>query len=173
MNAAAEHTIDVYGITQDSIVDGPGLRFAIFVQGCAHNCPGCHNPESHPYGTGRKYGVKKLLDMVEGNPLVRGVTISGGEPFDQAQACGELASMLKAHGYDVWVYTGYLFEELLDRSDNDQVTKVFLDNIDVLIDGPFLETQRSYDLKWRGSSNQRILDISASLACGKAVSFLE
>ena len=162
-------TIDVFGIADDSIVDGPGLRFALFVQGCSHGCPGCHNPDSHPHGQGTKRTVDELYERIVANRLVRGVTISGGEPFEQAGPCGELASRLKDAGYDVWAYSGYLIEDLMDRALTDPSTERLLGSIDVLVDGPFVESQRSFDLRWRGSRNQRVLDVPASLASGQPV----
>ena len=156
--------LDVFGIAQDSIVDGPGLRFAIFVQGCANGCPGCHNPESHQYGCGTKYTVDDLVAMIERNPLVKGVTISGGEPFDQPEACAELAARLRADGYDIWVYTGYLLDDLLTRAQTDEAAKRLLENTNTLVDGPYIEDLASYDLKWRGSSNQRIIENPMPLA---------
>ena len=151
-------TLDVYGIAQDSIVDGPGLRFAIFVQGCSHGCPGCHNPESHPYGCGTGYTVSKIVDTIKRNPLIKGVTISGGEPFDQAEGCAVLAARLRAEGYDVWIYTGYLLEDLKERAKSDAPTRMLLENANTLVDGPYIEDLQSYELKWRGSSNQRIIE---------------
>ena len=165
--------INVYGLAKNSIVDGPGLRFAIFVQGCSHNCKNCHNPNSHPYSGGTEYTIDSLIAMIKSDPLVSGVTLSGGEPFDQAYACGELAYRLKNEGYNIWTYTGYLFEDLCAASDSsskdkDGVRKL-LQNTDVLIDGPFVSDLNSYSLKWKGSSNQRILDVPASIAADSPV----
>lgn len=161
-------TLRVFGIAQDSIVDGPGLRFVIFVQGCSHNCPGCHNPESHsPFG-GQAYTVEALYDMVRANGLIRAVTLSGGEPFEQPEPCASLASKLKADGYNIWVYSGYTFERLLEMSKDNAAIEKLMSNTDVLVDGPFIESQHSYDLKWRGSANQRIIDVPASLKSQEA-----
>lgn len=157
--------LDIYGIVPDSIVDGPGLRYSIFVQGCSHNCPGCHNPESHAYGCGQKRTVDELLAEIENNKLVEGVTLSGGEPFDQAEASAELARALKAQGYSVWAYSGYLFDKLV----TDPERRALLETIDVLVDGPFVQSLQSYELDWRGSSNQRIIDVPKSLAAGEVV----
>lgn len=156
-------TLQVFGIAQDSIVDGPGLRFTIFVQGCSHNCPGCHNPESHSPNGGQTYTTDELYDMIRANGLVHAVTLSGGEPFEQPAACAELARRLKADDYNIWAYSGYTFEVLQKKAEADSAIESFISNIDVLVDGPFVESLHSYDLKWRGSSNQRIIDVPASL----------
>ena len=110
-----QQTINIAGIMEDSIVDGPGLRTAIFAQGCPRRCEGCHNPESWAFGTGTDMTVQDLFWRVKKNPLVRGVTFSGGEPFSQAEPFTELAKLLKANGYEVASYTGYTFEELLEN----------------------------------------------------------
>lgn len=162
-----EATINVAGIVEDSIVDGPGLRTAIFAQGCPHRCPGCHNPESHAFGAGTDMTVREVFWRVKKNPLTRGVTFSGGEPFSQAGPFAELAQMLKANGYEVASYTGYSFEELLESGTREQ--KALLSAIDILVDGPFLLERRSLELRFRGSDNQRILDVPQSLAAGRAV----
>ena len=154
--------IRLYGCVQDSIVDGPGLRYSVFVQGCTHACPGCHNPESQPHSGGEVREVAEVLADIRKNPLVHSVTLSGGEPLQQAEACAELASALKAEGYDIWTYTGYLYEDLLAHGD--EHARKLLENTDVLVDGPFVEDLRSLDIKWRGSSNQRLIDVPASLA---------
>ncbi len=159
--------IRTFGVAQDSIVDGPGLRYSVFVQGCKHACPGCHNPESHDPNGGEVHNVDEIVADIKANPLIHDVTISGGEPFDQPEACAELAHELKSAEYGVWAYTGYLFEDLLKR--NDPATNDFLSNIDVLVDGPFVESKRSLELTWKGSSNQRVIDVPASLCAGSVV----
>lgn len=106
-------TICLYGAVPDSIVDGPGLRYAVFVQGCSHGCPGCHNPDSQPVEGGTVTTVEAVLADIRANSLVHDVTLSGGEPFEQAAACAVLARQLKAEGYGIWTYTGYLYEDLL------------------------------------------------------------
>lgn len=161
------HFLNLYGSVSDSIVDGPGLRYSVFVQGCTHNCPGCHNPESQPKTGGTVTAIEDILADIRANKLISGVTLSGGEPFEQAEACAELASQLKAEGYSVWAYTGYLYEDLLGSEDA-AVAKL-LDNIDVLVDGPFVEAKKSLTLEWKGSSNQRVIDIPATREAGKVV----
>ena len=156
----------VYGIESESIVDGPGLRYAIFVQGCTHHCPGCHNPESQPAEGGTVYDVQAIFDDIRSMRLIRRVTFSGGEPFEQPEALAELAKMLKGAGYELWSYTGYLYEDLLRRdpqTPEGAATRELLANVDVLVDGPFVLALRSLELQWRGSSNQRLIDVQASL----------
>ena len=160
--------LDLFGMVNDSIVDGPGLRFAVFVQGCPHNCPGCHNPDSHTFGTGTKTEISDILARIEGNPLLDGVTFSGGEPFCQAQELAVLGKKVKEMGLNLISYTGYTFEYLYAHRDENGIGEL-LDVLDFLIDGPFIEAQRSLELRFRGSANQRILDVPASLAAGKAV----
>lgn len=149
----------LYGAVPDSIVDGPGLRYAVFFQGCSHSCPGCHNPESQPFDVGMETTVDAVFEDIVSNELVHDVTLTGGDPFDQAAAAAELASRLLAAGYGVWAYTGYLYEDLLARGTDDQLR--LLDFVDVLVDGPFVESLKSYALDWRGSSNQRLIDLAA------------
>lgn len=161
-------TVHVFGIAQDSIVDGPGLRFTVFVQGCSHRCPGCHNPESHSPSGGQEYTVDALYDMIRANGLVHAVTLSGGEPFEQPEPCAELARRLKAGGYNIWAYSGYTFERLMGMAQEAPSIAELLQNVDVLVDGPFIQEQHSYNLKWRGSENQRIIDVPTSLESGSA-----
>ena len=158
--------LDLSGIVSDSIVDGPGIRTTIFSQGCPHHCPGCHNPETWDFGCGTPMEEETILEIVRNNPLCRGVTFSGGEPFAQSEGFAKLAGLLKENGYEVASYTGYTFEELLEGS---QEQKMLLGSIDILIDGPFLLEEKSLEIAFRGSRNQRILDVPKSLAAGKAV----
>ena len=158
--------LDLSGIVSDSIVDGPGIRTTIFCQGCPHHCPGCHNPETWDFGCGTQVPVEDLVDVVRSNPLCRGVTFSGGEPFAQAAGFAKLAKLLKEKGYEVASYSGYTFEELLEGSEEQ---KALLAAIDILIDGPFLLEEKSLEIPFRGSKNQRILDVPKSLAAGHAV----
>ena len=159
--------LDLSGIVSDSIVDGPGIRTTIFSQGCPHHCPGCHNPETWAFGKGTDMEVERLVEIVKENPLCRGVTFSGGEPFAQAEAYARLASLLKEAGYEVASYSGYTFEQLLSGT---PAQKKLLSSIDVLIDGPFIQAEKSLEVPFRGSKNQRILDVPRSLASGQAVS---
>ena len=158
--------LDLSGIVSDSIVDGPGIRTTIFSQGCPHHCPGCHNPETWEFGCGTPMEEERLVEIVKANPLCRGVTFSGGEPFAQAEGFAKLAELLKSEGYEVASYSGYTFETLLRGT---PAQRKLLETIDILIDGPFLLAEKSLEVPFRGSKNQRILDVPASLAAGKAV----
>lgn len=161
--------IRLYGTAPDSIVDGPGLRYAVFVQGCTHGCPGCHNPDSQPAEGGTLTPINDVLADIRANKLITGVTLSGGEPFEQPAACAVIARTLSDEGYDVWAYSGYLYEDLLARAQSDAAVAALLDAVHVLVDGPFVEAKKSYTLKWRGSSNQRLIDVPASRAAGTVV----
>lgn len=158
--------LNLSGIVGDSIVDGPGIRTTIFSQGCPHHCEGCHNPETWDFGCGTDMDEETLVEIIKSNPLCRGVTFSGGEPFAQAAGFARLARLLKEKGYEVASYSGYTFEDLLEGSPEQQE---LLRTIDVLIDGPFRMEERSLELVFRGSRNQRILDVPKSLAAGVAV----
>lgn len=162
-------TIRIYGIVDESIVDGPGLRTAIFVQGCSHNCPGCHNPESHAPSGGEEMSIASIVERIRGNKLIRNVTLSGGEPFEQPHASATLAQALKAEGYGVWSFSGYLFEDLQKKAAQDADIAALLEAIDVLVDGPFVQSLRSIELDWRGSSNQRVIDMEKTRAAGAIV----
>jgi len=151
---------------QDSIVDGKGLRFALFTQGCPHHCPGCHNPQTHDFDGGKEISVEELVDIILQNPLTDGVTFTGGEPFAQAADCAAIARAVREKGLNVWAYSGWTFEQLLSGTPEQ---REFLELCDVLIDGPFVLAQRSLTLKWRGSRNQRVLDVPRSLAEGRAI----
>lgn len=158
--------LNLADIVSDSIVDGPGIRTTVFCQGCPHHCRGCHNAETWEFGTGTDMEEAEVLAVIKRNPLCRGVTFSGGEPFAQAAAFSRLGRMLKENGYEVAAYSGYTFEELLSGT---QEQKELLAVIDVLIDGPFVLEERSLELNFRGSRNQRILNVPQSLKAGKAV----
>ncbi len=154
------------GVVNDSIVDGPGLRLAVFAQGCPHHCPECHNPQSHDFEGGDWGDTAEILRIAEDNCLLDGITLTGGEPFCQPEACAELARGAHELGLNVWVYTGYLFENLLNGTD---AQRELLKNADVLVDGPFLIAQKSMDVRFRGSKNQRLIDVQKSLNAGHAV----
>ena len=154
----------IFGLQQDSIVDGPGFRFACFVQGCPHGCPGCHNPDSHDPAGGQEMSVEEVARQLLKNPLTDGLTLSGGEPFAQAEDCLALAKIAHGHGLNVWSYSGWTFEYLRDRGTPEQ--KALLAELDVLVDGPFLLSERTLALPWRGSRNQRVVDVRRSLETG-------
>lgn len=168
-------SIQIAGIVRDSIVDGPGLRMTIFVQGCQHHCEGCHNPKTHDPNGGKKWRLGDLsLEITKEhrkNPLFSGLTISGGEPFDQAKACYHLINVAHMYNVDVWVYTGYTYEEL--RKSTNKYVAAMLVSTDVLVDGPFDISKKSLELKYRGSSNQRLIDVKKSIDAGKVVLWKE
>ena len=147
------------GIVEESIVDGPGLRYVLFTQGCPHHCKGCHNPQTHDFEGGFPFTAEAALAQIAENPLLAGVTLSGGEPFEQARALCAVAEGVQAMRKNVMAYTGYTFEALLAR--NDYWTNRLLELTDVLVDGPYVESLRDLELQFRGSSNQRLLDRAA------------
>jgi anaerobic ribonucleoside-triphosphate reductase activating protein len=157
----------IAGTVQDSIVDGPGLRFSLFTQGCPHNCEGCHNPATHDPNGGKEMSTEEIIKTMLSNPLTDGLTLSGGDPFFQPEPCAEVAEAAKAHGLNVWAYSGWTFEQLLE--DPRPAVRRLLESVDVLVDGRFVLAQRSLAIKWRGSANQRLIDVPKSLAEGKAV----
>ena len=165
--------IRIAGTVNDSIVDGDGIRFVVFVQGCIHNCDGCHNPQTHDFSGGFETDTDSLLEKILANPLLDGVTFSGGEPFCQPLPLYELGKKVKENGLNLVCYTGFTFEELLEISKQDEDVKNLLGICDVLIDGPFIMSKKNLLLKFRGSENQRILDVKKSLAEGKAVALEE
>ncbi|MEG1397207.1 MAG: anaerobic ribonucleoside-triphosphate reductase activating protein [Raoultibacter sp.] len=168
MQTSQPLSLRLFGTAEDSIVDGPGLRYSVFTQGCSHGCAGCHNPESQPACGGFAMSVDALLEQIGANKLTRAVTLSGGEPFDQCAGCLALARALKERGYNVWIYSGYLFEDLL-AGNPDPLAPEILRICDVLVDGPYLEALNSYELMWRGSSNQRVIDLPKSLSSDTVV----
>ncbi|MDF2501050.1 MAG: pflA 3 [Anaerosporomusa subterranea] len=161
----------IAGITRESVVDGPGMRFVIFTQGCPHNCPGCHNPETHDPTGGKLMDSTEIINMIEQAHLIRGVTFSGGEPFLQANALAEIAIAARRHGLDIVTYTGFLFEKLLERAATDTKVLALLTNTDILIDGPYKKEERDLRLAFRGSCNQRLIDVPKSLTAGRAITW--
>lgn len=159
----------VAGIVQDSIVDGPGFRFTLFTQGCPHGCKGCHNPQTHDYNGGTEMTTEEIVKKLLSNPLTDGITFSGGEPFEQAAACAEVAAAAREHGLNVWAYSGYTFEKLIEKSQTDEGIKRLLSLTDVVVDGPFILEEKSYNVPWRGSKNQRLINVPESLKTGKTV----
>lgn len=153
----------VFGLVNDSIVDGPGIRYVIFVQGCFHNCEGCHNPESHDPDGGHDEDVEGILKNIEKNPLLDGVTFSGGEPFLHAGILCHIADRVHEMGLDVMCYTGFTIEELLAGANEENKWRELLERVDILVDGPFILSQRSVELNFKGSKNQRIIDVSKTL----------
>ncbi len=161
--------IKLAGLVADSIVDGPGFRFTVFTQGCPHHCEGCHNPDTHDFNGGRYADCDKIIEKIKENKLTAGVTFSGGEPFCQPMPCAYMAEKLKASGYHLMAFTGYTFEKLLEMSKEDENVKKFLNLLDVIIDGKFILAQRSLELRYKGSKNQRTIDVKESIKQGRAV----
>lgn len=147
------------GIVPESYTDGTGIRFAIFTQGCAHNCPGCHNPETHEFNAGTVVSIDKLMNMIKENPMLDGITLSGGDPLYQVEAACEIAKRAQEMGLNVWCYTGFKYEDIMKS----KKMSIILPYIDVLVDGEFIKACRDLSLPFRGSSNQRIIDIKESL----------
>lgn len=160
--------VRIAGVAVESVVDGPGLRSTVFFQGCPHACPGCHNPETWDPGGGKEIDLTELLGLLKLNPLISGVTFSGGEPFSQAIPAARLGSYLKTLGLNLWVYTGYTWDFLVKNS-NDRGFKELLDSADVVVDGPFLNEARTFGLPFRGSSNQRLIKVRESIDSGKII----
>ena len=160
--------IRIAGTVSESIVDGPGFRYTVFVQGCPHNCPGCHNPQTHDLNAGKLVDTDELFNECIEDPLNKGVTFSGGEPFLQAAALYELGKRFKERGMSLWCYSGWTWEELQARGE--EVQKL-LSITDVLVDGNFIEERRTLSLQFRGSDNQRLVDVQASIIKGAVVEY--
>ena len=158
------------GTVPDSIVDGPGLRFVVFTQGCPHHCPGCHNSATwNPEGGYTTSAAEVLEEIRRRRDWLDGVTLSGGEPFRQAGALAELARECRALGLPVITYTGYTWEQLVDPLRRPADADRLLRELDLLVDGPFLLARKSLTLRFRGSANQRVIDVPASLRIGHAL----
>jgi len=161
--------IRLAGIVPESITDGPGLRFTVFTQGCPHRCVGCHNPETWQLEGGYDSTTDQLISEMKKNPLLKGITLSGGEPFLQSTSLAGLAEAAHTSGFDVITFTGYSFEELLEMTKSDDGVMALLRQTDILIDGRFVQELKSYDLNFKGSSNQRAIDVKRSLENGRVV----
>lgn len=162
-------TLRLAGVVKESIVDGPGIRFTVFVQGCPHHCYGCHNAQTHDFSGGYDCDTDRVIEEIEKNPLLSGVTFSGGEPFCQAKALAELAKEIKSRGYNIITYSGYTFEQICQDSETHPERMELLKLCDYLIDGKFVMEKKDLTLHFRGSSNQRIIDVAKSLEAKKAV----
>lgn len=154
------------GFVGDSIVDGPGLRCALFTQGCPHGCPGCHNPQSHDPAGGYDMDIAEIVEKVKKNPLLAGITLTGGEPLLQAEACLALVRLLPP-GLNVWLYSGWTYDEIMEKGDAQQ--SALVQACDVMVDGRFLLAERSLSLRYCGSRNQRLVDIKKTLAEGRVI----
>lgn len=161
-------SIRLSGLVSDSIVDGPGLRLTVFTQGCPHHCEGCHNPQTHDFSGGYDATVEEILAKLAEDPLQQGITLSGGEPFCQAPALIPLCRSVRTLSKNIWAYSGYTFEELLSPQAPPQAAEL-LSLCDVLVDGRFLLEKRNLNLFYRGSENQRVIDVNASLKEQKTV----
>ena len=156
-------------IQKDSVVDGEGIRAVIWTQGCPHHCPGCHNPETHSFTSGYLVDTSNIKEQIKNLEFHTGITLSGGDPMMQVEACLELVKYARELNLDVWCYTGFTFEELLIAMKTKTIIKEFLNSIDVLVDGKFKIEEKTYDSVFRGSKNQRIIDCKESLKKNKVV----
>lgn len=155
----------------ESYVDGPEIRFTVFTQGCIHNCPGCHNPQTHDFNKGIYFDNEKIVELMNKNPLIEGLTLSGGDPLMQIDECLDLAKMVKNQdkNYDIVLYTGYTFEQIIEMGKNNDNLMELLKYIDYLIDGPFILKLRDLELNYCGSSNQRVIDVQKTLKENKII----
>ncbi len=167
LNTAYNPKLRIAGTVNDSIVDGPGIRYVIFTQGCPHHCEGCHNPQTHDFAGGKDADIEKIISDILDNPILSGVTFSGGEPFCQADALVPVAEVIKAHGKHLMIYTGYMMEHL-QKMDNEGV-KSLLELADVIVDGPFVLEEKNLTLSFRGSENQRVIDMVKTRKAGEIV----
>ena len=165
-------TIRLSGIAYESLVNGPGMRRVFFAQGCKHNCEGCFNPETHDFSGGEEKNIDDLIKDVLKNKMIKGITFSGGDPVEQAEKFSYMAKAFKKSGLNIWCYTGYTFEIQLEKMKSEDSIRELIENIDVLVDGRFEINNKKDGLRFRGSSNQRIIDVKESLNQGK-ISVLE
>lgn len=159
--------IKISGVVNDSIVDGSGFRFTVFTQGCPHHCSGCHNPETHDPKGGFWSDTEDIMNVIKENPLLDGITLSGGDPFMQPVPCTLLAEESHKLGLNVWTFTGYTWEELWAEQDKEKLN--LLHHTDILVDGRFLLAERSLELRFKGSRNQRTIDVKKTLEQGNIV----
>ena len=164
-----ERTIQLAGVVRESIVDGPGIRFVVFCQGCPHLCPGCHNPVTHDFDGGYPCEVEKILKAIDENPLLDGVTFSGGDPACQPKAFLTLAKEIKPRGLNIIMYSGFTLEQLTKMGETDPALAELLEYLDYLIDGRYEEAQRDLTLSFRGSRNQRIIDMNETRKTGNLI----
>ncbi len=158
-------SLRIAGAVSESIVDGPGIRYTVFTQGCPFHCKGCHNPQSQPLNGGITVKLRALYNEIKADPLTTGVTFSGGEPFIQPAPLAVFARILRKEGYNLWAYSGFTFEKLVEDDHRLELLKL----LDVVVDGPFVLKYKSLEIDFRGSANQRIIDVQASLEKGYAV----
>lgn len=165
-----KNTVRLAGIAYESLVNGPGIRRVLFSQGCIHKCKDCFNPDTHCFDGGKDYDVQDLINDIKGNPLLKGITFSGGDPFEQADKFAYIAGKVKEVGLNIWSYTGYTFDYILANSHRKTEWRELLNSIDVLVDGKFISELQVDGLRYKGSTNQRIIDVKESLKLGKVVS---
>lgn len=157
----------------DSVVDGYGIRTVIWTQGCSHNCPFCQNPQTHDFNGGEEYDVKEICNFLDILTDQDGITLSGGDPMFQAEASKMIAEYSQKIGLNVWCYTGFTYEELLELAKKKPAILELLENIDVLVDGKFEIEHKSLNVLFRGSTNQRLIDVKASLKNNRVVLYEE
>jgi anaerobic ribonucleoside-triphosphate reductase activating protein len=157
------------GIAYESLVNGPGLRRVFFAQGCRHNCAGCFNPSTHPFDGGELVDMNELIEDIKINTMLKGVTFSGGDPLEQADKFAYIAMKIKDIGLNIWCYTGYTFEYILRHRYEKNGWNELLKYIDILVDGRFEEEKKQSSIKYRGSSNQRIIYVQKSLEIGEVI----
>ncbi|OOM11135.1 anaerobic ribonucleoside-triphosphate reductase activating protein [Clostridium saccharobutylicum] len=162
-------TIRLSGIAYESLVNGPGMRRVFFAQGCKHNCKGCFNPDTHDFNGGEERNMDELIKDTLDNQILRGVTFSGGDPWEQADKFAYMAKAFKENGLSIWSYTGYTFEYIIKHQNEYNGWTDLLNNIDVLVDGKFEEEKKQDGLKFKGSANQRIIDVKESLRLSKII----
>ena len=160
-------------LTIDSIVDGPGLRAVLWTQGCGHHCPGCQNEQTWDFNGGAEVPIDMVIDAIDELESQDGITFSGGDPMFQPEACNKIAKHCKEKGLNIWVYTGFTYEELMQLAKKKPIYLEFLNKIDVLVDGRFIMKERDLSLLFRGSRNQRLIDVPKTLASKKIVLFDE
>ena len=163
----SKNTIRIAGVVRESIVDGPGLRFTVFCQGCPHHCEGCHNMATHDFAGGYDCEISRILEAIDENPLLDGVTFSGGEPMCQPEAFYNLAVQVKERGLNIVTYTGFTYEELITMGESNIGVKKLMDLTDILVDGRFVLEERDLTLPFRGSANQRLIDMNLTRELGK------
>lgn len=168
MYMSEDEDMRIAGIEQESFVDGPGIRFVVFTQGCTHHCPECQNPDTHAFGKGHVETAESLLKMIDSNPLLTGVTLSGGDPMEQAVQLLPFVHGVKMRGLNLIVYTGYCYEMLVSKFAHPAMKELLM-HTDILVDGPYMKDLRDLELSFRGSSNQRLIDVQQSLVEGKVV----
>lgn len=164
-----DDSLRIAGIVRESIVDGPGIRFTIFCQGCPHHCDGCHNPETHDFDGGTECSIDRLLAEIDKDPLLAGVTFSGGEPFCQPERFAALGRAIRERGLSIVTFSGYTLEQLEKRAEQEHAVGELLALTDILIDGPYVKAQRDLTLSFRGSANQRVIDMNETRKTGEIV----